>query len=314
MEMAVYNIVSISIFFASFVINRKGKHNFALTLIATEISIHASLAVYFLGWQSGFFVYLLALVPLAFFNPMWSHTIKVALSAVFTVLYLCLKFFSDSYASIYSLPVDQVNLLYHVNSFCIFTVLAFLSYFYSLAAQQAEKALKKSYAKIKILAQTDSLTKLSNRRDTYEHIESEIIRSKRSGKPFAVVLTDIDNFKQFNDQYGHECGDFVLIAAANTIKSTLRENDHIGRWGGEEFLIMLPETNMEEACVVAEKIRSSLSDKKYTFNNIECHITMTFGIGIYEGKTDITSCIGQADKALYIGKQKGKNCVMALSA
>jgi len=285
-----------------------------MLLVATEICIHASLAIYFLGWQTGFFVYVMVLVPLVYFNPMWTYTRKIILSLIYAVLYLGLKYFSNVNTPVYFLPPDQINTLYYLNSFCIFLILAYLSYFYSRAAQQAEKALKESYAKIKVLAQTDALTKLSNRRDTFEKIESEIVRSKRSGKPFSVVLTDIDNFKHFNDEYGHDCGDFVLIAVANTIKNTLRENDHVGRWGGEEFLIILPETNLEEACLVAEKIRKSLSEKHYTFNNIDCHITMTFGIGIYEGKTDIGKCIGEADKALYKGKQQGKNCVIALSA
>lgn len=312
-ELAIFNIISAIAFFSCVSINRKGRHNLALIIVSIKVCLHTILAIYLLGWSSGFFIYLLALVPLFFFNPMWSNTLKIALSVLVTILYLNLKLLSGMHPAVYALPIEQINQLYYLNSACIFLVLAFLSYSYSLAVQQTESALQKSYSQIQHLAQTDPLTKLSNRRDTFERIESEVVRCKRNGKPFAIVLADIDNFKQFNDQHGHDCGDFVLIAAANTIKNMLRENDHIGRWGGEEFMILLPDTASNDAKVVSEKIRRTLNDKKYTFNNIECNITMTFGIGIYDGKSDIVSSIGQADKALNKGKQNGKNCVTILS-
>ncbi len=311
--MTLYNVVSITAFAIAYILNRKTYHNLALIIAATEISIHASLAVYSIGWHGGFFVYLLALVPLVFFNPVWGYGIKIGLSTFFTVLYIGLKVYSNSHAPLIELSADYLTFSYYINSAFVFVLLAYLSYFYSLAANQAESALQQSYDEIQILAKTDPLTRLANRRGTIDAIDKEVSRFNRTNIEFAIILADIDNFKKFNDHFGHDCGDFVLITVANTIKHVLRDNDHIGRWGGEEFLILLPETRHDGAQYVAEKIRRTLSDKTLTFRNTESKISMTFGISIYNGCESVATCINNADKNLYKGKQRGKNCVIPMT-
>ena len=173
-----------------------------------------------------------------------------------------------------------------------------------------KKKLDSAYKKLDQLARKDPLTGLSNRRDFLEKVNDEKIRFERDKKEFAFVLSDIDNFKSFNDKYGHDCGDFVLKKVSEVFSNTVRKQDSVGRWGGEEFILLLPVSLSEGAVRIAEKIRKAISEQTYRFENLELSITMTFGVSIYDGSSDIDSCIKTADEALYIGKQKGKNCVI----
>ena len=176
---------------------------------------------------------------------------------------------------------------------------------------ESQRQLQEAYIKVEKLARKDPLTNLSNRRDFLEKAEYERIRSNRSGRPFSVVLSDIDDFKHFNDTYGHDCGDFVLVTVANIMHNTLRKQDIVGRWGGEEIVLLLPETALEGAKLAAEKVRQRIAENPYSFNGQKFSITMTFGVSEYHKGMTIDQCIKEADKALYIGKRTGKNCVIA---
>ncbi len=171
--------------------------------------------------------------------------------------------------------------------------------------KRAYHILKKTCEELDYASKTDSLTRLSNRLDIIEKIKSQ-----RSGKPFSLILCDIDNFKNFNDRYGHDCGDFVLISVANLMRCSVREQDTVARWGGEEFLLLLPETDLNGSRVVAEKIKAELADKCYEYNNLKIQISMTFGISLFDTGDSIDKCVKKADKALYKGKKSGKNCIV----
>lgn len=181
-----------------------------------------------------------------------------------------------------------------------------------LANEQIEKQKKElsiAYKKMELLARTDPLTQLSNRRDFLEKFQNEIIRFERSGKPFSVVLGDIDDFKTVNDRFGHDCGDFVLVTTAKIFKSMLRKQDSVGRWGGEEFILLLPEAPLKGGKKVAEGIRKRIAGETFSYQEHQISITITFGVCEYDGVMDIDTCVKRADKALYSGKHKGKNCV-----
>ena len=164
--------------------------------------------------------------------------------------------------------------------------------------------------KLELIAKTDPLTNLSNRRDMIEKIENEQKRFGRNGKSFVLVMSDIDGFKSVNDKYGHDGGDFVLESLAKLMQSVVRKQDVVGRWGGEEFLILLPETKLEGGRALAEKIRKNISVTPYVFSDKKIPITMNFGVSVYNIAMDIDICIKKADEALYRGKKRGKNCVV----
>ncbi len=207
-------------------------------------------------------------------------------------------------------PFDRAELLARVKAH-----LTLQQYQRELAAtnrklQQMNEALLESQRKLEIAARTDPLTHLSNRRDIIEKIEEEKVRIKRHHKPLTLILCDIDDFKAFNDTFGHDCGDFILVSIANMMQMMIREQDHLARWGGEEFLFLLPETNLENGAIVAEKIRKAIAAHHFEYKAHVLSVTMTFGVSVCRTHTiDIDDCIKQADLALYQGKRAGKNLI-----
>ena len=304
-----YNIFSTLLFFTAFLLNRKTWHNLALILIIAELPTHASLATHYLGWGSGFFIYLMALIPLVFFNPAWNNRIKIFLAVLVTSFTLALKYYSVENEPAALISEEIINNLYYLNTFFFYIVLSFLTFYYSLAAKISEDELQLSHDKIDVLARTDPLTQLANRRDIKEKLEREAIECEKHGKQMAIILTDIDAFKLFNDQHGHDCGDHVLVCVADVLSQSLRHNDYIGRWGGEEFIIILPDTGLNDAMTIAEKIRTQINLSRIEFNKLQHKVSMTFGVSICTCSQDVQQSIIEADQALLSGKQAGKNQV-----
>lgn len=160
------------------------------------------------------------------------------------------------------------------------------------------------------MANIDPLTELPNRRYMQRRIQQERDRAERSKKQFSFIMTDIDGFKQFNDNYGHDCGDYVLQEIASILENTIRKQDLVARWGGEEFLFLLPETSGDGAVKTAEKIRERIETNKFHYRGLDLGITMTFGVTSSHWDDNIGEQIKKADTALLLGKNKGKNCVV----
>ena len=163
-------------------------------------------------------------------------------------------------------------------------------------------------------SETDPLTGLFNRRTFLKRIEEEAMRFRRYQKPFSILFGDIDFFKKINDTYGHAAGDAVLINISNILKTEKREIDQVARWGGEEFLILLPETDVAGAVQHGNKIREMISAKPFIYEGQEINITMSFGVSIYNGDTSIEKTIDLADQRLYRAKESGRNKVVSEDA
>ncbi len=177
--------------------------------------------------------------------------------------------------------------------------------------KQRTLELQKSNEKLEQLSRTDPLTGLSNRRDLLEKINYEILRMERSHLSFALVLLDVDHFKKFNDTWGHECGDEVLKMLSRVLLELNRKPDHVGRWGGEEFLLVLPETTLENGVRVAERLRKRIENESICWKNQDLRITLTMGVSIYDPELGVDGSIDLADKRLYLGKNAGRNRVVA---
>ena len=156
------------------------------------------------------------------------------------------------------------------------------------------------------LAKIDSLTSLLNRYAIEEDMRSYIQEAKRYTLALSIIMVDIDNFKDTNDYYGHLAGDQVLKDFAWILQKTLRQTDKIGRWGGEEFMILLPHTPYEEALELAERLRNQIMI--HSFENAG-HKTASFGVTEYKYSESLTSLVNRADQALYTAKRRGKNKV-----
>lgn len=158
-----------------------------------------------------------------------------------------------------------------------------------------------------MLSTQDALTGLSNRRSINEKYK-DIIKKKEA---YSVILGDIDDFKHVNDTYGHACGDNVLKSVAEVFKASVRSDDVVCRWGGEEILVMLPQCNKDTATQIAERIAESIRKILIVSpGGEEVRITMTFGVACSNEGEDIKDIIKGADNRLYYGKGHGKNCVI----
>jgi diguanylate cyclase (GGDEF)-like protein/PAS domain S-box-containing protein len=164
------------------------------------------------------------------------------------------------------------------------------------------------------MATTDGLTGLANRRHLMNELEAECARFRRMGNAISVLMLDLDHFKRINDTWGHAAGDAVLSHFSETIKSLIRKTDHIGRLGGEEFVIVLPETTAQGALVFAEKVRSCIHESTVIFETIAITYTVSIGIASCTDRKaeNADSILQKSDQALYQAKTKGRNCVVSV--
>lgn len=173
--------------------------------------------------------------------------------------------------------------------------------------------LQKAYKKLEYQATHDPLTELLNRRAIFDMLKREISRTGRTDKPITVILADIDHFKTINDTYGHKTGDAVLVETAKKLLECVRPYDSVGRIGGEEFLIVLPECDSADGLTVADRIRSAVGDQKILISDKTHTITISLGVATIPAHqpVDQDALIAAADQALYRAKRKGRNQVQA---
>ncbi|PLX68803.1 MAG: hypothetical protein C0603_06540 [Denitrovibrio sp.] len=161
---------------------------------------------------------------------------------------------------------------------------------------------------IEKMSVTDSLTGLYNRRKIDAILSAEINRFNRYNTEFCVLLLDIDFFKKVNDNFGHQVGDDVLVNVSEILQKSIRGTDFAGRWGGEEFLIVAVQIDLQNATILAEKIRSTIEETQF---NIVDHITISIGVACYQFGETVTLFLNRADEALYEAKESGRNKVIA---
>ena len=174
--------------------------------------------------------------------------------------------------------------------------------------------LRERNAELERLATTDHLTGLYNRRFVGRELERLILRARRHGQSISVAMLDIDHFKSINDEHGHAVGDAVLIEVAARIRRRLRGDDMVGRWGGEEFLLVLPETSPEGTGIVAESVRAAIGDEPLSLATGSLDVTASIGWATWEPSDASDDLLGRADFALYEAKAAGRNTVVAASA
>ena len=166
---------------------------------------------------------------------------------------------------------------------------------------------------LKSRAETDPLTGLANRKTVLQSVDNEIERAMRTQRPLSFLMYDLDHFKAVNDRYGHPSGDLVLQGIADIAMSTFRKIDTVGRLGGEEFLVVLPESDQTAARIAAERFRSAVAENKFVAGDQRIEITISIGVFAPETVTsfvNVQTVMQATDKALYEAKNAGRNCVM----
>jgi diguanylate cyclase (GGDEF)-like protein len=185
------------------------------------------------------------------------------------------------------------------------------SHLLSIQVEERTVELEMMNKKLLTLSTIDDLTGLRNRRDFRTNALQETSRFERGGEPFCILLIDIDYFKQVNDVNGHACGDKVLIQMGQLMKGQIRQQDLLARWGGEEFILMIIETKVEQGQRIAEKIRLAIQQNIVRFEGQNIQVSVSIGVSQISLVDKLDDCINRADKNLYLGKNNGRNKVIA---
>ncbi|TFW31811.1 bifunctional diguanylate cyclase/phosphodiesterase [Massilia horti] len=207
-------------------------------------------------------------------------------------------------------PVQDSALLYLLCDVGLFVVVVVFVLLFELTKTRGFVKLEEALNTINELAIRDELTGSHNRRYLLSLIEKEKQRSDRNGRLFSLCLFDIDFFKRINDTYGHAAGDEVLREFCKTVASYVRGGDSFGRYGGEEFLLMLPETPMLEAVAFAERVRAGVEKRRCVTDGSEIALTVSIGVAEFRQGEPVAQTVGRADEALYVAKSSGRNRVV----
>ena len=270
-------------------------------LIITEVYLHAVLSVHFIGWQSGFQYYLLPLIVLILFLDVIHDRLSLVLVGITAITYLVLK---NHGGGIVTVSDEIIALLSHANMTLTLIALIIIGYYYRKSTHVYQHRLT-------TMARTDPLTGLLNRRGAQELIDNHIRFCNGHDSRLTLVLADIDHFKALNDEYGHACGDRILESVSNILTGELRQSDIVARWGGEEFLLLLPGTDSRSASEICEKLRQRIEAHRVICQDRPIRCSLTFGIAEYRPGRQIEAVIATADRMLYAGKAAGRNRVMA---
>ena len=283
------------------------KYRFLISAIFQLNVITAVIAgVVGMGWSSNIWITLLGVIFINYFLAFNQRllTYSVCLLELFVLLWLYLT---------YKDKVVEINTMIQIGSTCISVFFTFylvfrLSFFSDAITSSGYKQISEEKEEIERISKYDFLTGLLNRRSIERTLRYELkeLREKSSDANLVVMLGDIDNFKKINDTYGHDWGDKVLKEIARALQDTFRENDHICRWGGEEFLVILPEVKTEDVKKVETRLGTRIAQVKLPDKS---SVTMTFGLVLCANGviTDIDTVINKADKKLYEGKKNGKD-------
>lgn len=301
MPLAVVNLVSIAMYLAAYKLIQNRYNVSALALIWLEVIAHSALGSLLIGWNSGFHYYLLLFIPAIVIANTRGFALPVVVALL--VYYLGLQELCDRMAPLAPLPAFSVKIVNWIHICIVFALSAALAAFYRHTILRAESRLRKQ-------ATLDPLTGLSNRSHFEALAAHALMRSQRDGTPVTLLLCDVDHFKRVNDLLGHAVGDEVLVAVAHTLSSNLREGDVLARWGGEEFLALMPAAGPGAAMATAERIRAAVEQTPvHVGQGAPVSLTLSFGVAQVHGPNDLLAATVRADKALYQSKHAGRNRV-----
>ncbi|WP_207645901.1 GGDEF domain-containing protein [Ruminococcus flavefaciens] len=310
-EMMYFNIGSIAFYLATliFVPILKNEKSLLIYLSDIEIIAHATYATHLLGWKPDFAMFLLLIIPATFLTQSRRFYIPFIITFISmgTYLYLKLTVTDDTVFKYVLEDAGTLRAMHMTNVFICVFIMVFSSAIFMLHREYMEFKLINQRETFKNLASIDPLTQLYNRRAMNENIRTIRRECPTPSTSYVIGIGDIDNFKRINDTYGHDIGDKVLVYVANLFISLIPKGGYAARWGGEEFLFVIPEATIKDGVEFTEKIHKSLRAHIFEIEDCEFGVTMTFGVntGIQTDKID--SVITKADKRLYKGKNNGKN-------
>ncbi len=294
------NVFSVLAWAMCFVLNRQTKHAQAILLGCAEVLIHASIATWLLGTSTGFQHHLVGIACMVVLYSQVSTYSAALISGLVFILYGALTVLAPAHTAV-ELPTLWLTIASLSNIFIMaFPLVMSLTWVRHITLKQ----------ELFLVAQAtqDPLTQLPNRRYANEKLQQTIedIEDNSQDAVFCVVIGDIDHFKSVNDNYGHDEGDRVLCEVAASLRASLRPQDMVGRWGGEEFCFLLPDCDQLEAQVLMDEVRRAIP-MRCTVGSPPREITMSFGLACYKQGEKPEHILKRADEALYLSKERCRN-------
>lgn len=316
--MGIYNIVVV----AMYIIISKNMSDLKYYtrlyfVVLSEVVIHSSIATILVGYDFGFMYYLVALIPvsfyLAFSISFFKRRLKypfITAGVVFSLI-MIIKGITYFWDPVYNeIPLGYHIFFSYMNIFIGLVTTFLFSSLFAIEVNSMQLMLETENEKLEDQASFDPLTHFLNRRSMDERLTNAHRNAIINDVPYSLIMADIDHFKQFNDTYGHDCGDYVLQTISKLITKQIRAKDSACRWGGEEFLILIADSS-EIAVEVANRIRNAVDEYEFYYEGNSLHVTITLGVSGYYASSKVKTLIDIADKKLYKGKENGRNQVVS---
>jgi diguanylate cyclase (GGDEF)-like protein len=303
-QLAALNVGSVVLYALVFALVAQRRNRLAVGLMWFEVLTHSALGSLLIGWDSGFHYFLLMFIPAIVIGT--TRRRAVPMVATLLLFYLGLKFVCDSQGALTPLQPWALRTAQAVNVLLVFALFYTMASYYRAKVIQAEQRLLTA-------ATTDPLTGLDNRSQLRSRALGELRKARRRGASTVLILADVDHFKRINDEQGHAAGDRVLVSLAALLRANLREVDILARWGGEEFLALLPDTSAIAAVQVAERLRQAVAATRIDVVGHLLEVTMSFGIAEIADPEDLDAATVRADRALYLSKREGRDRVSCAS-
>jgi diguanylate cyclase (GGDEF)-like protein len=296
-------LVTITAYSMSYILSRRGHRWLPIALAWLDLLGHATVCCLIVGFESGFQYYSWILLPLLFANVHRDVNVKIALAIGLTALYVLIDWWLHRTTPLVVISPAALAALRYFNIACFLTALGMIAFAHARTVEDGERRLN-------ALASTDGLTGLLNRRRMSDLMQRELAHACLDKRSLAVMVLDIDHFKTINDQYGHARGDQVILAVGEILRANVRQHDLVARWGGEEFLVLMPDAGLDTARETAERVRRAVASYVVRDKSDVLPVTVTAGVSAWNEAERLEDTILRADTVLYVGKQAGRDRVV----
>ncbi len=308
-ELVAVNVLSCFVYLlcAHLFVNDPDRKDYRLIAFITmvEVIAHAYVVSYYIGLDSGFHYYILMLTVIPMINVGIAFYANLIRLVGTSIAYVFLLQWLGGASPIYQL--DPNTLLFMHNANVVVLIFGIGTIWLNIL-----HVLLKERTVLSDLATTDKLTGLYNRHGFMALVEQEVNEEIQRIDSLSILVLDVDLFKEVNDQYGHQCGDYVLSKLAKVMRAVLRKHEMIARWGGDEFIVLLPDTDETELSALAERLRLEVAKTAFNYQNHEVTISVSIGGTTYQPGDSFESLASRADRALYKGKNDGRNAFNVL--
>lgn len=308
--LSLFLLAAIGILVGAFICTYENRTTLGLVLLNAILIVFSTALALCVGFDMDFHIPIFINILLIYFNKSQRMALKRFYSIAICIYMMCITQFCEAWTharvpdGFPRIFIQSLNML--VFSACIGVV----AYHFCTKFNQAEEKLRRINENLERMANLDALTGLSNRRHINEQMQGLVHEYNRSGKTFSIAIGDVDFFKKVNDTYGHDTGDYVLSTLANQFTMFMRGKGLVARWGGEEFLFIFENMNIEKASRHLEELRQIIEQRPMKFKEYDFHVTMTYGMEEFNDRLGVEATINRADAKLYKGKTGGRNQVV----